>query len=277
MQRIEIRGIAAGRLQHAPPLRHRLRMVGVGALRERPREPVRLRPRVGTLVQEPHERHRRARVLRIGRDRAAQRGDRRLASARRIRHDLVVLGAERTVRRTVRKQRDDPPCRLVGTAAAREQANLRHLAAPARRDAIFVGDPPRGRRIRRLGLQARERGLRAFRVAEPQQHANLFGQQLRIARRDQQPLAQRVARKVVAMLDAPHPRGVELALRIGGRGRRRHRGGCHRRARRGARRRRAHRRREPRESRDVRRGALQRAAHERPPQRASSVPSAPNR
>ncbi|VWD51385.1 hypothetical protein BCO18430_07511 [Burkholderia contaminans] len=277
MQRVEIRGIAAGRLQHAPPQRHRLRMIGVGALRERPGDPVRLRPRVGALVQKPRERHRRARVLRIGRDRAAQRGDRRLASARRIRHDLVVLGAECTRRRAVRKQRDDPPGCLVGTAAAREQADLRHLAAPARRDAVLVSHPPRGGRIRRLRLQARERRLRAFRIAEPQQHAHLFGQQLGIARRDQQPLAQGITCEVVTMLGAPHPRGVELTLRIGGRGCRRRRGVRHRHVRGGARRCRAHRRREPRESRDVRRGALQRAAHERPPQRASSVPSAPNR
>ncbi|VWC50393.1 hypothetical protein BLA15945_07864 [Burkholderia lata] len=277
MQRVEIRGIIAGRLQHAPPQRHCLRTVSVGALRERPGDPVCLRPRVGALVQEPCERHRRARVLRVGRDRAAQRDDRRLTPARRIRHDLVILGAERALRRTVRKQRDDPPGCLVRAAAAREQTNLRHLAAPARRDAVLVGHPPRGGCIRRLRLQARERRLRAFRVAEPQQHAHLFGQQVGIARRDQQPLAQRVAREVVAMLDAPHPRGVELTLRVGGRRGRRGRSVCHRRVRCGARRRRAYRRREPRESRDVRRGALQRAAHERPPQQASSVPSAPNR
>lgn len=229
------------------------------------------------LVQQPRQRHGRAGVLRIGRDPAAQRGKRRLAATRRIRADLVILGAKRTRRRAVRKQRDDPPRGFVGAAAAREQANLRHLAAPARRDTVFVGHAPRGGRIRRLRLQARQRRLRAFRVAEPQQHADLFGQQLGIARRDQQPLAQRIAREIVAMLDAPHPRGVELTLRVGRRGSRRRRGVRHRRAGCGARRRRAHRRREPRESRDVRRGAFQRAAHERPPQRVSSVPSAPNR
>ncbi|MDR9066372.1 hypothetical protein FEP47_05646 [Burkholderia multivorans] len=291
MQCVEIGGIGAGRLQHVPPQRHRIGMVGVGARRERPRDAVGFGARVVALVQQPRERERRIRVLRIGRERAAQRGDRRRTTARRVRDDLVVLGAERTGRRTVRKQRDDPSGRFVGPAATREQPDLRHLAAAARRDAEFVGRTPGIGGIRCARPQPGERGLRALRVAEPQQHAHLFREQPGIVGRDQQPLVQRVAREVVAMLDAPHPRGREQPARIdrvGGcgcrghgfryRGSRRGRGcrcsGCRRGRRRCGRRRRCDRRRERRGARD---DANQRATHERSPQRTSSEPSAPNR
>lgn len=286
MQRVEIGGIGAGRLQHVPPQRHRIGMVGVGARRERPRDAVRFGARVVALVQQPRERERRIGVLRIGRERATQRGDRRRTAARRVGDDLVVLGAERTGRRTVRKQRDDPSGRFVGPAATREQPDLRHLAAAARRDAEFVGRAPRIGRVGCARLQPGERGLRALRVAEPQQHAHLFGEQLGIVGRDQQPLVQRVAREIVAMLDAPHSRGREQPARIDrvgrcgcrahgfrARGSRRGRGWrCS--GRRRGKRRRSDRRRERRDARD---DAHQRATHERSPQRTSSEPSAPNR
>ncbi|MDR9000160.1 hypothetical protein FEP67_06329 [Burkholderia multivorans] len=296
MQRVEIGGIGAGRLQHVPPQRHRVGMVGVGARRERPRDTVGFGARVVALVQQPRERERRIGVMRIGRERATQRGDRRRTAARRVRDDLVVLGAERTGRRTVRKQRDDPSGRFVGPAATREQPDLRHLAAAARRDAQFVGGAPRIGRVGCARLQPGERGLRALRVAEPQQHAHLFGEQRGIVGRDQQPLVQRVAREVVSMLDAPHPRGREQPARIDrvgrcgrrargfrARGSRRGRGwrcsgrrrGRRRRGRRRCgKRRRSDRRRERRDARD---DANQRATHERSPQRTSSEPSAPNR
>lgn len=285
VQRVQIREIGARGLQYVPPDVHRFRMVGVRALRERPCDPVRLRARLGALVQQPRERHRRVDVLRIGRDPPTQRGERRFAAARRIREDLVILGAERARRRAVRKQRDDAARGFVRAAAAGEQANLRHLAAAARRDAVFVGRAARVRRRRCARLQARERGLGAFRIAEPQQHAHLLGEQARIVRCDQQPLAQRIARKIVAMFVAPHARGRQQALRVRaiGRAQRRGRLGRHDVLRRshgdsgGGRHGRTDRRREPREPGDARRRAFHRAAHGRPSQRASSVPSAPNR
>ncbi|KGC64002.1 hypothetical protein DM75_3448 [Burkholderia mallei] len=205
-QCVEIREVAPGRLQHAAPQRERGAPVRIRPRDERPREPVRLRARVVALVQQLREHRRRVGVRRIGGDGPAQRVDRARAAIGRARDDLVILGAERARRRAVREQRDDAAGRFVTAPAAREQPNLRHLLAAARRDAVFVVDLARRERAGRRLLQAFERRARALRVADAQQDPRVLGEQRRIARRDQQRLAQRVAREVVAMLVRPHAR-----------------------------------------------------------------------
>ena len=216
MQCIEIRGIAAGRLQHAPPQRHRLRMVGVGALRERPGDPVRLRPRVGIAgsgaARAPSSRSCPA-------DRPRPRGAARRSPARvRPAHSTRSNTRRRAhpARRSETARRSAGPLRPRGCARAggssispRPLVATRYSSA-TRRVAARSATAPASARATPARL-SRRRAATARALVRP-------------AARDRPArsaaFAQRVARGS-SRCDAPHPRGVEQTLRIGGRGSRR--------------------------------------------------------